>query len=154
MAAWNCRFRCQPCDRRRCERGTGACAGHLPALPHEAVRSFGTAPESVGENDEAIVSLKTWRRPLDPHHHATTLKGALALPMPARGRLHGVVLLGERIGGEAYAPGEVDALVQFAHGVGLALDSMSSDGASNGEIAKTLEYILREIRGIRRSESK
>lgn len=118
---------------------------------YETARAFGTARAIVDENDEAIVSLKTWRRPLDPHHHATALSGALALPMMARGRLCGIILLGERAGGEAYAPDEVDALAQFAHGIGLALDSMSSN-ASNDRITKTLGYILEELRAIRRAE--
>lgn len=138
------------------QRHTDACSAAvlLDGSGHyQAVRSFGIAPASVDENDEAIVSLRTWHKPLDPHHYETTLSGALALPMLARGRLHGVVLLGERIGGEAYTPGEVDAMAQFAHGVGLALDFMSSRGTSNNEIAKTLECILHEIRAIRRSET-
>ena len=118
---------------------------------YETVRAFGTAQTIVNENDEVIVSLKTWRRPLDPHHHATALSGALALPMLARGRLCGIILLGERAGGEAYAPDEVDALAQFAHGIGLALDSMSSN-TPNDRITKTLEYMLEELRAIRRAE--
>lgn len=121
---------------------------------YETVRAFGTAQAIVDENDEAIVSLKTWRKPLDPHHHATVLSGALALPMLARGRLRGVIVLGERAGGEAYAPDEVDALAQFAHGVGMALDSMSPNNASNDRIAMTLDYILEELRAIRRAEPK
>lgn len=119
---------------------------------YETVRAFGTAPAIVNENDEAIVSLKTWRRALDPHHHATALSGALALPMLARGRLRGIIVLGERAGGEAYAPDEVDALAQFAHGVGLALDSISSDGASSDGIKKKLDCILEELRAIRGAE--
>lgn len=51
--------------------------------------------------------------------------GALALPMLARGRLLGVIVLGERIGGEAYAPDEVEALSQFAHGVGSSLEALA-----------------------------
>jgi hypothetical protein len=45
--------------------------------------------------------------------------------MLARGRLLGVVALDERSGGEAYAPDEIEALSQFAHGVGSALDVLS-----------------------------
>jgi hypothetical protein len=95
------------------------------------VRSFGGYIDSVGENDAAILALKTWHKPLDPHHYATSLKGALAVPMVARGRLLGVLLLGERAGGEAYAPDEVEALSQFAHGVGSALDGLSSNNADS-----------------------
>jgi hypothetical protein len=97
-----------------------------------AVRSFGeSALPSIGENDGAILALKTWHKPLDPHHCATSLKGALALPMVARGRLLGILLLGEQTGGEAYAPDEVEALSQFAHGVASALDTLSSNDANS-----------------------
>jgi hypothetical protein len=42
------------------------------------------------------------------------MRGALAPPMLVRGRLLGAIVLGERIGGEAYAPDEIEALLQFA----------------------------------------
>ena len=43
-----------------------------------------------------------------------------------------VLLLGERAGGEAYAPDEVEALSQLANGVGSALEALSltTDGAA------------------------
>ena len=46
--------------------------------------------------------------------------------MVARGHLIGVILLGERAGGEAYAPDEVHALEQFARGVGSALETLAT----------------------------
>jgi hypothetical protein len=99
---------------------------------YQAARSFGDgAPANVDENDGAILALKTWHTPLDPHQCATALVGALALPMVARGRLVGVLLIGERAGGEAYASDEVDALAQFAQGVGGALDSLSAKKAES-----------------------
>jgi hypothetical protein len=92
---------------------------------YAAMRSFGDAPSpSVEENDPAILALKTWHRPLDPHHYRGAMRGALALPMLARGRLLGAIVLGERTGGEAYAPDEIEALSQFAHGIGSALDAL------------------------------
>ena len=101
--------------------------GYRPA------RSFGdTAAPDVDENDGAILALKTWRRPLDPHQCTTSLEGALALPMLGRGRLIGVLLVGERAGGEAFAADEIEALSQFAHGVGSALDALSTDGSAAG----------------------
>ena len=93
---------------------------------YETARSFGNgAPRTVGENDPAILALKARHRPLDPHQYSSAMHGALALPMLARGRLLGVVALDERTGGEAYAPDEIEALSQFAHGVGSALDVLS-----------------------------
>jgi GAF domain-containing protein len=99
---------------------------------YEAVRSFGDGlPLCVDENDGVILALKTWNKPLDPHRYATALQGALALPMVARGRLLGVLFLGERAGGEAYAPDEVEALSAFAHGVGSAIGALSTEGADS-----------------------
>ncbi|HEY1882259.1 MAG TPA: GAF domain-containing protein [Candidatus Cybelea sp.] len=93
---------------------------------YTAARSYGNGvPAAVSENDGAILALKAWRQPLDPHHYSTALPGALALPMLARGRLLGVLLLGERAAGEAYAPDEVQALSALAQSVGSALDGLS-----------------------------
>jgi len=93
---------------------------------YKALRRFGQTPTEVDENDPAILALKTWHKPFDPHSYTTALQGDLALPMVARGRLVGVLLCGERDGGEAYAPDEVDALSEFAHGVGSALDILGA----------------------------
>lgn len=106
------------------------------ARAYSATRSYGDVPLEVGENDGAILALKTWHKPIDPHHYPTAMRGALALPMLVRGRLLGVVVLGERAGGEAYAPDEVEALSQFAQGVGTSLDALS---ARNDGLAESLE---------------
>lgn len=106
---------------------------------YSVARSFGEESGPVSENDAAILALKAWHRPVDPHRYETNLCGALAVPMIARGRLIGVLQLGERAGGEAYAPDEVEAIAQFAHGVGSALDSLS---VNNGSGAIALERKL------------
>lgn len=91
-----------------------------------SARSFGNGiAQGVDENDSAILALKTWHKALDPHRYSSAMHGALAAPMLARGRLLGVVVLGERVGGEAYAPDEIEALSQFAHGVGSAYDVLT-----------------------------
>ena len=95
-----------------------------------AVRCFGNgAVPAVDENDPAILAIKAWHKPVDPHRYQTAVRGDLALPMLARGRLAGVIALGQRAGGEAYAPDEVEALSQFAQGVGTALDVLSTSEA-------------------------
>lgn len=102
---------------------------------YATARSFGDATSAaIVENDAAILALKTWHKPLDPHQYETELRGALALPMLARGRLLGVLILGERAGGEAYAPDEVAALSQLAHGVGLALNALSVKPAASQQV--------------------
>lgn len=92
---------------------------------YEAVCCYGASATGVDENDPAVLALKAWHKPLDPHRYGGALRGALALPMLARGRLLGAIVLGERIGGEAYAPDEIEALSQFAHGVGSSLDALA-----------------------------
>jgi hypothetical protein len=93
---------------------------------YEAVREFGEMPATIDENDNAILALKTWHKPLDPHKYATALRGDVALPLVARGELAGVLLCRERTSGEAYAPDEIDALATFALGVGSAYDALGS----------------------------
>lgn len=117
---------------------------------YESVRSFGdNLGPAVNDNDGAVLALKTWHRPIDPHHYATSLYGALALPMLARGRLLGILVLGERVGGEAYAPDEVEALAQFAHGVGSALDSLCEGRAdANADLRKLIAELAEEVRAL------
>ena len=65
--------------------------------------------------------------------------------MLARGRVLGVLLCGARAGGEAYAPDEIDALADFAHGVGSALDSLERADLAQSQS----EAILYELRALR-----
>jgi hypothetical protein len=107
----------------------------------------GDAAAGVGENDGAILALKTWHKPIDPHHYDSVVQGALALPMLVRGRLLGVLVMGERAGGEAYAPDEVEALAAVAHGVGTAMDGLASHHLSGtAQIAAVQQQILDELR--------
>jgi hypothetical protein len=125
------------------ENHTDARSGAILLLEQDAyapVRAFGPdGVSAVSENDPLILALKTWHKPADPHHYAGALQGALALPMLARGRLIGIMLLGERAGGEAYAPDEIEALSQFAHGVGSSLDVLS--GKADDSIAELREAL-------------
>jgi len=115
---------------------------------YRTARSFGdNAQASVDENDGAILALKTWHKPLDPHRCSTSLRGALAVPMLGRGHLLGVLLLGERAGGEAYANDEIEALSEFAHGVGSALDSLSVNG-NKATVDASLAKIVTMLEGL------
>lgn len=128
---------------------------------YSPVRSFGdNTVVSVNENDEAILALKVWHKPIDPQHYDTVLHAALALPMLSRGKLYGVLILGEREGGEAYAPDEVEALSQLSNGVGSALEALSlttDDSATllaeriELAIASMGETLAAEIRALRTS---
>jgi GAF domain len=110
-------------------------------------RSFGDGLQTeIDENDAAVLALKARHEPIDPHRYASALRGALALPMLARGRLLGVVVLGERSGGEAYAPDEVAALVSMSQGVSGALDVLAIDGEASHTIADALRTELAPLR--------
>ncbi len=82
----------------------------------------------VSENDQAIVSMRTWNKPLDLHDVQTQLEGDFAYPMVARARLIGVIAIGPKRSGESYAPDESAAIAQLANGVGTALDLISNEG--------------------------
>lgn len=115
----------------------------------KAARGFGDVVAMIDENDPAILALKVRHRAFDPHSYSTQMRGDLAVPMVARGQLVGVILCGERASGEAYAPDEIEALSEFAHGVGSALDGLrdgSREAASSvllGTIDSRLENIER-----------
>jgi hypothetical protein len=112
---------------------------------YAATRSFGEgARMQVDENDPLILALKTWRKPLDPHRFESTISGALALPMLARGQLLGVLVLGERGSGEAYAPDDIEALAQVAHGVGTALELLAT-GVDGGSSVETVLALVRTL---------
>jgi GAF domain-containing protein len=110
-----------------------------------AARWFGDGPPPASENDPLILALKARHVPLDPHRYATALRGDLAVPMLARGRLLGVLLLGVRASGEAYVADEIDAAREVGHGVGSALDALDHTA---GERARDVS-MLQELRALR-----
>lgn len=125
---------------------------------YSSVRAFGSAAQrDVDENDGAILALRTWHKSLDPHHCTTALIGALAVPMLARGRLVGLLLMGERAGGEAYAPDDVEALSQLANSIGAAIDSLSARTSESETtsllqtIARSQDAIIAELHALRES---
>lgn len=79
----------------------------------------------VSENDPAIVRLRATRQIVELHDTESALGSELAFPMVARGRLIGIIALGPRRSGEAYAPDESNAIAQLAHSVAGALDILA-----------------------------
>lgn len=118
---------------------------------YRAVRRLGETTVETDANDAAILALKATHAPLDPHAYTTTLAADLALPMVARGQLLGVLLCGQRDSGEAYAPDEIEALREVAHGVGSALGALEGDGETTafadlrGSIVALREIIERRL---------
>jgi hypothetical protein len=101
----------------------------------------------VSENDPGIVALRAWNKPIDLHAFSDSqLRGEFAFPMISRGDLVGALICGAKRDGEAYAPDESAALLALAHGVGTALDTLSS--RSNGaieSIRETQALMLQEL---------
>ena len=88
----------------------------------------------VGENDRALVALRTWHKTVDLHRLDTALQGEYAYPMLSRGHLVGALVCGPKIDGDSYAPDESNALSELAHGVGTALDLLDDKGRDNSTI--------------------
>lgn len=89
---------------------------------------------SVGENDRALIALRTWHKTVDLHRLDTALQGEYAYPMLSRGRLVGALVCGPKINGDSYAPDESNALVELAHGVGTALELLDDKSRDNSTI--------------------
>ncbi len=88
-----------------------------------AYSTFAGAP-NVGENDFAVLDMRTWHGPVEPRTFQTTLPGELALPMIVRGELTGFLLCAEKASHETFAPDEREALALLARDAGIALDSL------------------------------
>jgi hypothetical protein len=85
--------------------------------------SFAIAPE-IGENDPAAVSMRARRVSVHVRDCESALPGVLAFPMIVRGDVLGILVCGQKIDDETYAPDEEDALASLAAGVGHAIDAI------------------------------
>lgn len=96
-------------------------------LAHTEAASAGILlTNALDPNDAAVVAMKAWHDPVDLAHCETSITGDYAFPMLAHGALVGAIVCGAKRNGERFAPDEIDALHAMAHGVGLALDSLST----------------------------
>jgi hypothetical protein len=85
--------------------------------------TFAVAPE-VDENDPALVSMRARRVSVHVRDCESALPGALAFPMIVRGELLGILVCGQKLDDETYAPDEEDALASLAASVGHAVDAI------------------------------
>jgi GAF domain-containing protein len=101
----------------------------------------------VSENDPGIIALRAWNKPIDLQAFPDSqLRGEFAFPMISRGDLLGALICGRKRDGEAYAPDESEALLALAHGVGTALDTLSSQSNEVLEsIRETQALMLQEL---------
>ncbi len=104
----------------------------------------------VDENDEALVAMRAWHRPVDLHELSSTLQGEFAIPMVSRGRVVGVLVLGAKADGQAYAPDEFDAIRHLATGVGLAVDAHAAKAMEDP--SGVLNAILASLESITASQ--
>ncbi len=103
----------------------------IALIEKHADASFVNFVTDAGD-DPAIVALRATHKPVDlTAVDSTSLVGDWAYPMVARGRMHGVLVLGCKRSSESYAPDEAESIMQVAHGVARALEfgSAQHDGA-------------------------
>jgi hypothetical protein len=107
----------------------------------------------VSENDSGLIALRAWHKPIDLHAFPDSqLRGEIAFPLISRGDLIGALICGPKRDGEAYAPDESEALLALAHGVGTALDTLSSQSNAVLEsIRETQALMLQELANLPRA---
>ncbi len=126
-------------------------AGEAAILVRDGTATYDFATDGgraeVSENDPGIIALRAWNKPIDLHlFPRSQLSGELAFPMISRGDLVGALVCGPKRDGEAYAPDESEALQALAHGVGTALDTLSSQADRVLEsIRETQTLMLQEL---------
>ena len=102
--------------------------------------------QAISENDAAVLALRARHKPVDLEKYETALRGVVAFPMVSRGDVNGLLVCGEKRGGEAYAPDETDALETLAHGVGSALSALADDVNSKAATRAILREMFTELR--------
>jgi hypothetical protein len=103
------------------------------AVKAAAVRADDPA---VDPDDEVMLALRAFHKPVEIAKYHTALEGEYAFPMSTGGRLVGAFVCGPKRHGEAYAPDEFDAIEQLARAVGAALDALQT--RSDGTLASLL----------------
>jgi len=78
------------------------------------------APGILASHDFAVLRLRRWHEPFECDEPGHPLRGALLLPMSARGELVGFIACGPKRDRTHYLPEEVQTLSVLAHRVGSA----------------------------------
>lgn len=100
------------------------------------MRSQPELPEAyVSQDDPAFLSMRTWHERCDLAGRESVVPGEFAFPFVVRGAVTGALVCGKKSGGEPYAPDELEAVAQLAHGTGLAYDALEL-AALKAEIAR------------------
>lgn len=110
------------------------------------LRSTGSMPEVIDADDDAAVALVVEEAPVELHRRRTRIPGELAIPLAVRKTLVGILILGERRSGEAYAPDEVESLRFLSGYLATALAVNSATREHPGTTDGSLDAILQELR--------
>jgi hypothetical protein len=79
-----------------------------------------SSPGMLASHDFAVLRLRRWHEPFECDEPSHPLRGALLLPMSARGELVGFIACGPKRDRTHYLPEEVQTLSVLAHRVGSA----------------------------------
>ena len=113
--------------------------------------SYGEAPINLATDDDAVLRLIVDEAPLDLLGVATAIPGELAIPLAIRKSLVGVLALGHKRSGEAFAPDEIALLrllgPQLAAAF-LAGRSTTSADPTLREVAAELRLLRHELQGV------
>lgn len=113
------------------ERTRATILAHSEATSAEVVLA-----SEIDPNDAAIVAMRAWHEAVDLNGYDSSLAGEVAFPMLAHGTFVGTVLCGPKRTGERYAPDEIEAIRELAHGAGLAIDNLERDARDGVGLAQ------------------
>jgi hypothetical protein len=97
--------------------------------------------DDLPPNDPAVLALQAWREPVDLTRYRSILPGEYAFPMLAHAEFIGAILCGEKKNGERYAPDEIEALKDVAHGVAISLRGLGLGGARHDLLLEILAKV-------------
>jgi hypothetical protein len=109
------------------------------------------APASIDANHDVAIELRHSHRVADLAER-TGLPCELAFPMTVRGRVEGMVLLGQRRNGKPYRPDQVALLATGVHQVGMDLESLRVIELEQGmaQLKQKMELVECEAQTLRR----
>lgn len=125
------------------ERACATILSHSEVTTAEIVMA-----SEIDPNDAAVVAMRAWNEPADLSDCDTSLRGEMAFPMLAHGTFVGAAVCGPKRTGERYAPDEIEAIRELAHGVGVAIDNLERDvrdGSSLTQIAAMFASISKRL---------
>lgn len=122
------------------------CTTNVPSWNYVVVHCTGTADVAPPERTQEILAALVDQMEDVP----SSIEGVLAYPLVLRGDVLGVLVLGRRRSGEAYAPDESEAISYLAHNVATALGAhTTSHAAADNTVAESLRAMRDSIESLR-----